>query len=161
MRPKFLIKLSFLLLLAAVATLVLAVAGCGGGDSEDAIAVRTGSLTKGKFTARADAICEQGRKRFERLYKEYIEGHNRKVPPSLAEEVVDTLLIPTYEKQIRQISSLGVPPNDKQEVASILEGMQQVLSKGREDPLHLMQEEDPFHEVAVAARAYGFAYCPT
>jgi hypothetical protein len=165
----------FLIVATALAA-VLLVAGCGDGDDSSAsgsaetsesteITVESGSLSKAQFIEKADAVCEKGRKKFERLLGDFISSAEANESSSgqqaQAKALVNSVFAPIYEEQIDEISSLGAPSGDEDEVEAVLKAIQQDIDKGKEDPLKYVRSENIFAGSTKPARAYGFTYCPT
>jgi hypothetical protein len=156
---------------------VLLVAGCGGSDDDSSasgsaetsesteITVESGSLSKAQFIEKADAICEKGRQKFERLLGKFISSVEANESSSgqkaQAKALVNSVFAPIYEEQIDEISSLGAPSGDENEVEAVLKAIQGDIDKGKEDPLKYVRSENIFAGSIKPARAYGFTYCPT
>jgi hypothetical protein len=152
-------------LLFAALPLVLLAAGCGssaGGDSGE-ITVKTGSLSKAEFIQQADTICKVNRGQFEQSYAAFLKSN----PPGPSEaeqiawlsELVDKYLLPSYEKTIEQISSLGAPSADADQIAAYLNNLQQHLDEVGEKPATLSKNQTPFQQAAKLATAYGLNDC--
>lgn len=155
----------FQFIIAAVAAL-LAVSGCGDSTNSEggggtAIKVETGSLTKAQFIKRADAICRKGTDEAIRGYKAYLQRTEPSRAKARAEapEFVNTVLVPAFEKQIDQVSSLGAPSADKKEIAAVLEALKIGLGNAREDPWKYVSSLNPFAKASRLGRAYGFDVC--
>jgi hypothetical protein len=148
--------------IAALAVLLLA-AGCGGGDSSstsaDEITVKTSSLSKAEFIKRADAVCEAARKEFDREYNVFLRRKFGKNTDErvLQAELADTVIIPSFAKEVDGISALGAPNGDEQEIASFLKALQKRLNELHEDSSELSNEM--FNKPAKLAIAYGLNGC--
>jgi hypothetical protein len=155
---------AFCLLMAVLAALVLA-NGCGGGGaSASEITVQTGSLSKAEFIKRADGICEAARSQFTREYtafaqKNYKPTSSRSAQEALANDLVENILLPNFEKPVDEISALGAPKGDEQEIASFLNALQQRLEEIHERPLILNKTVTPFAQAEKLAKAYGLTGC--
>lgn len=158
------LSIKVILMSFAVLAALLA-AGCGDSansadEANGVVTVQTGSLTKEKFIEKADRICEDSRAEFERKFSAF--GQRSSSTANFidrAKEAIDTVFVPIYEKQIDQISSLGAPSGDEEEVASILTSIQQSLDKAQQEPLQFFRENKPFPEAEKLARAYGLTGC--
>jgi hypothetical protein len=146
---------------------VLAVGGCGGSDDSSSgaengsvITVSSGSLSKADFVRQADAICKEARRQYDDSFNEFAKTHKLGGSPGeWVGEVVDTILIPTYEKQIDQINALGAPSGDEKEVSSFLNALQKRLDSMHKTPTELGESLTPFEKPAALAKAYGLAGC--
>lgn len=164
MRGHFLSIRGVWLALAAVGAVLLA-AGCGGGSSEAGanggeITVETGSLSKAEFIKQADVLCEKSKGRllsgFTNLVKES-SGSQSGQPQSKA--IVDSLLLPTYEELIDEISALGAPSGDEVEVAAFLKALRKELDHASDQPSKALDRLTPFVRTIKLARAYGLTGC--
>jgi len=145
-----------------LAALTLAT-GCGSSGSSTTgpsdISVETGSLSKAEFIKQADAACEANRKQFDLEYAAFIKTKLRKGADEQAiqAELVDTIIIPSYGKDVEEISALGAPSGDEQQVTSFLMSLQKRLNELHEKPSELSNEM--FDAPAKLATAYGLDGC--
>jgi hypothetical protein len=150
-----------LLLLGAIVA-AFSVAGCGGGGG-DSITVQTGSLTKAEFVTRANAACAAARIQFEKAFAQYDRTHELKNAPSeeaWLEGIIEKAVLPNYEQRmIDQISTIGAPAGEKQEVVEFLESLRQRLNELKEEPKELNKTPFPFAKTAALAKKYGFKGC--
>lgn len=153
------------LIVALAASVALPAAGCGDSASSNeatnsGVTVQTGSLTKEQFVEKADQICEDSRAEFERKFSTFSQRSSSAANLiDQAKNAIDTIFVPVYEKQIDQISSLGAPSGDEEEIASILGSVQRSLDKAKQEPLQFFRENKPFPEAEKLARAYGLTGC--
>lgn len=147
--------------------MALMASGCGGGSSSstgnDEVTVQTGSLTKAEFVEQADAICKAGREQFDKEFQTFQKEKKLKTSgdqsPVWLGEVVNTILLPDYEKRIEEISALGAPSGDEREIASFLNALQQRLDDMRKEPAEMSNSLTPFSKPIKLAKAYGFTGC--
>jgi hypothetical protein len=148
------------------ALLAMVGAGCSGGGEGGrpaaSASLETGSLSKGQFIVRADAICKAARNQFN---KEYVASYKKANPSSTDDErswlekMIETILLPNYEKRIDEIKSLGAPRGDKKEVGAFLDALQHRLQEFQEEPSELTKTAYPFKSVTKVAAAYGLKGC--
>lgn len=139
---------------------LLLVAGCGGSSDSGAITVETGSLTKGQFTKRADALCTESKEQVFRAFSTFA----RNAPKSAGREegagaVVHGVIVPTYEGLIEHVSDLGSPEGDEEEITQFLEAIQQQLDAAEEEPSKVVNSSAIFAKAAAIARSYGLTGC--
>jgi hypothetical protein len=153
------------LLSAAVLALLLAAvaAGCGGSGGDE-VTVLTGSLSKAKFIEKADAICKAARTEFLAKFTRFAEAHkaeliDQKAKDSFVSEVLESLLAPNIEGQVRQISQLGAPHGYAAEVATFLDALEERVEEGRDDPGGLLATPTPFKRAEDTARKIGMYGC--
>jgi hypothetical protein len=158
------------LLLSALAALFIA-SGCGGSNGSGGdVEVQTGSLTKAQFVEQADQICEESRARVDKNYAallkkttKLLKATGSKPSPEalgvLQKEAVETILLPTYEKMIDQISSLGAPASDQDQIATFLGTEQEKLEEASEEPSDPFVHVHFFTPVTKLAEAYGMTGC--
>jgi hypothetical protein len=151
---------------ATVAALFLA-AGCGSssnGSSSDEVTVQTGSLSKAEFVKKADAICKAARTEFLAKYTSFFKAHeaefgNAQDQKALLGELVETLLVPNIEGQVKQIGELGAPKAYAPEVASFLDALQKRLEEASDDPAVVTATATPFKKAEVVAAKAGMQGC--
>lgn len=149
------------------------IAGCGGSGSESGTDMAQGSgagvtthataITKVQFIEKADAICEAARERASEEFQNYLKSNT--VPSSgpgmvaKAHDVVDTILVPALELQVKKIGGLGAPRQDVAEVNEILAAMQQGVKRAEEEPLEFIQNGTAMNQASKLAKAYGLTGC--
>lgn len=150
--------------LSAIVIAALLASGCGGGGSSSngEIAVQEGSLTKAKFVAQANEICEERKSQFEHK----LAALAANLPPKLSQsqqaqaaKIVASLIDPTYKKLIGEISTLGAPSGDEEQVSAFLNAVQQSLDELRRQPTKAFEGLTPFERASKLARAYGLSTC--
>lgn len=153
----------FLLLAATGAALVLAV-GCGSSSGGSEVTVQTGALSKAEFIAKADAICKAARTEFIAKYTRFVTAHKSELGDEQKEkellgEVLESLLAPNVEGQIKQIGKLGAPSDYAPEATSFLEALQTRLDEAKEDPTKLTATPFPFKQAETIAGKIGMNGC--
>lgn len=149
---------------AAAATIgvLLLAAGCGS-SSNDEITVQTGSLSKAQFVEKADAICKAARAEFAAQYTRFVEQHRSETSKAQQDaalkELIESVLTPNFENEIKQISELGAPKDYAPEVASFLNALQKKLDEGQKNPAELTATPYPFKKAEDVATAAGMKVC--
>jgi hypothetical protein len=146
--------------LLPVAVLVaLLASGCGSSDSSG-----DAGMTKAQFIARADAICKESRDAINQAYASFLKANAKRVSSAADEQnqvegVVTTVLVPSFEQQVRQLRALPAPSGDEQEVAAMLDAVQHGLNGATQQPLKFAGDAKRFGEAPDLARAYGLDGC--
>ncbi len=141
------------LALAALAVL-LAFAGCGGGDDE------TTALTKAEFAKQANAACKEHRKEREELFQEVSSSIDAsEVTRADQEMLIDKVLLEPYEKTIESLKSLGAPEGDEEQVEAIIAAMEKTVKKVEENPLLALRSSSQFAEPNSLSGKYGLTEC--
>jgi len=158
------LKTRGIFLLCAVLAAILLAAGCGSSSGDSEVEVKTGSLSKAEFIAKADAICKAARTEFLAEYRSFLETHKAEATePKKQEEflsdVLETVLGPNVEGQIEQISNLGAPASYAPEAKAFLVELQQRLDEAHEDPAGLTSTPTPFKKAEDAAEQAGMKGC--
>lgn len=162
----FLIKRNFLAIFLVLAGLLVAACGnedSSGDDGSAEVAVEAGSLSKSEFIERADEICRESEVAREDLISEYLESFaanpSNESERAQAETLVNSILVPAYQKLINRISALGAPAGDEDEVSAFLTSFQKSLEDGEANPLEFVRSREPFVEGVKLSDAYGFEVC--
>lgn len=148
------------LLIAAVAAVALAalVAGCGGGDETTD---ETVTLTKAEFIKQGDAICKESGDQSEKEAEEFAEENGftlEKASTEQLEEAVAEVLVSTLRQQADEISALGAPEGDEEQVEEIITSLEGATDEIEDEP-KLVFEEKVFDEPNELAQDYGFKVC--
>lgn len=146
-------------LAAGAATLLLALAGCGGSDDESTTEV---AQDKAEFIAAADAICA-------RTSAEVGAEVRRRFPKGSASPsrkdliaVFEEATIPAIEKQFDEIAALSPPAGEEQQIQAILDEAERALTESKQDPellLVITGDPTPFDEVNGLQQDFGFEVC--
>lgn len=178
MRGNFL-SIRGLLAVAAVLSALLFAAGCGGSDESATgssggssggsteVSVETGSLSKAAFIKKANTICANTWTQFEKgLFGAYEEAQNNPPKPTEPSPTIvyfETDFPETYEKMIDEISEVGAPAGDEEEITAFLEALQKLLNESREDPEGFnevfLETQLSFGKANQLANAYGLNGC--
>lgn len=136
------------------------VAGCGGSDDEGG----EETLTKAEFIKQGDAICRQGNEEIEEGFDSFAKENgiakNQEPNKEQSREIVVTVIIPGVKQQGEEIRALGAPAGDEDQVAAILDSLDEGIEEAEADPESLFEEKtDPFGEANQRAKAYGLKVC--
>jgi protein-tyrosine-phosphatase len=153
-------KRLFVLLVASLSSGLL-VAGCGGGDDSTG---STSSLTRAEFIKQADGICEKADKEIEGEVEAFAEENgiptDKEPSDEVKEELVVEVIVPNIEKQAEDISALGAPSGEEDEVGEIVAGIESAASETADDPSAVITgEEGAFEDVNKQAQEYGLKVC--
>jgi hypothetical protein len=142
--------LSIISLTAATGLLLLAVGGCGGGDSSEA------TLTKKQFISRAESICQQAETEQLQKATKYLQEN----PGAEEQDAVIPAGLPPIEEELTQLEALGLPKGGEAEIEAFLEALDDALEKAKEDPESvLVQQGNPFGKPNQIAGKYGLKAC--
>jgi hypothetical protein len=144
-------KLLSILCLVAAGSMLLGVAGCGGGDDSSAA-----SLTKKQFIKSAESICKQAESKQLKTATKYLQDH----PGAEEEDVVVPAGLPPIEEELTKLEALGLPEGGEAEIEAFLEALQEGLDKANADPASvLVQKGNPFEEANEIGQKYGLKAC--
>jgi hypothetical protein len=147
-----------LLLAGALATGLIA-AGCGGGDDDNGddngATTAAETLSKSEFVQEANQICKEGNDELDQAGQSLGQSSNEE---DLKTFITETL-VPNIQGQIDQIRALGIPEADQEEVNAILDDAEADLSKVKDDPSIVIQNQDPFTDVNKRLDDYGLTEC--
>lgn len=138
-----------------VALLLMGVAiGCGGSDE-------TSSLTKAQFIKQADAACARADAAQSKALAAYAKSES-KLPSSKAgqEEIVMKIGLPPVEVGVEEISALGAPDGEEDEVDALIAAWETAIEDAEADPLTVTKPAgNPFNEADKLAAAFGLKGC--
>jgi len=168
-----------------VIALVVALGGCGGGDSSSSATTGgeatgtatqgesggasgkspapSGGLSKAEFVKRANAICEKRKKQSLAKMGAYVKQHKRGTGgtnAALIVEAVKAVFLPGVETQVKEIRALGAPPGDEAEVEDFLTALEEGVAGASEasgSPSAAFGKS--FARSAKLAREYGIDGC--
>jgi hypothetical protein len=134
--------------------------GCGSsGESTETAA----APSKAVFIREADAICKKGDAKIQQDFRAFGKEHGFSTGgPSdqEGEELVHQVLLPNLEKQADQIRALGAPSGDEEQIAAILEALEEGIEEVDAKPKHVFNgSTDPFREANELAAEYGMKVC--
>jgi len=148
---------------------LLAVAGCGGGESTSSVPPPTKAelAARKAFVVKANRLCERARVKGERKGVSVFEAKARyyKTPADFAQyrgsikrQEIAIVLAPSMRRRVGEIRALGVPPHDKRQVEKILAEIEKAAKYGTESPFGFL-EENSLAPARKLARAYGIESC--
>lgn len=144
---------TFAILISVLALAGIA-AGCGGGDDNGE------SLTKAEFIHKASTLCKDLYKEVQKDLAAAAEAQQSAVPDKKAEELlVNTIIIPTLQKQSDALKKLGSPDGDEDEIDAITAELDRIIESSEENPVGVDAEADPFLKVDQMMKDYGLEAC--
>jgi hypothetical protein len=145
MRSKLIGGLAF----AAVLSVGIVVAGCGGGDD---------ALTKSEFLKQGNAICKKGN---DQINKDANQTFGNKQPSQAqVNSFSSETLIPVVQTEIDGLRDLNPPSEDEDQVNALVDEAQATLDKVKKDPAALiLVKPDPFAKANQLAKDYGLTEC--
>lgn len=122
-------------LIAALVAAALLVAGCGGSSDDSS---GSAPISKEEFIAKADAVCKKGNEALEKelfkfLRKNRTGGSLRKPSVEQNEKFIETVLIPTLQKEITELKALGVPEGDEEKVDAMIAALEEGLETAEDE----------------------------
>ncbi|HEY7950241.1 MAG TPA: hypothetical protein VID51_05340 [Solirubrobacterales bacterium] len=163
--------------IAATAFALLLAAGCGDSDDDSAtgssggsteeITVDTGSLSKAAFIKKVEPICRRATEKFQtqlgKVFEESGDNPRKPTETPLEFEFYEDDFAKIYQTQIDEISALGAPSGDEQEIAAYLEAVQKGIDEAVEDPeafnTAFLEAQGNFKETPPLTAAYGLRGC--
>ncbi|HWC09415.1 MAG TPA: hypothetical protein VG458_10220 [Solirubrobacterales bacterium] len=149
---------AFLAVSMAIVTAAIIV-GCGGGD--DTNDSSTATLSKAEFIKEADAICadadEQGQEEAEEFAKENDFSLEKPTDEQL-EEAISAILVPSLNQQAEEISALGAPEGDEEQIEALTASLEDVAGEIEDDPGIVINGE-ALTEPSELAEDYGLKVC--
>jgi hypothetical protein len=128
------------------------------------------TLTKATFIGQGDAICAGSQKRITaegtQFFKQAQAQGDQAQPGNESEEIqielIETILLPEYERVAEELSALGLPDGDAQAEA-VVDSYVAFSEAVGEDPSGYLKKGpgvESYEETKRLAKAYGFKECP-
>ena len=139
---------------------LLALAGCGGDESEpDFSPVVSEPLSKVAFLRQADQICFSSEAQIEAAADDLL-GEKGGPDPAEVERIALNVAVPALEAEVRAIRALGAPEGDEAEVEAILSATERGIEEIKADPRGLADGAPPgLREAQRLAERYGSSEC--
>ncbi len=159
-----------------VATIVvlaalIGAAGCGsdaddGGSSANATAANGNSssdgssgsdATKSDFVDQANALCKKRQAELKTKNERVFSEVYSKPEEIAAKELIDKVVIPIFEDELRDLESLSIPPEDNRQVTAIYKAIDDMIIELKADPT--ARGFYPYTKAEKLAKQYGLTEC--
>ncbi len=143
----------------STAALALVAAGCGGGD--DTTSETSAALTKPEFIKQADAICGEASERSQTEAEEFADENDftlNKANEKQLEEAVTAVLVPNLNEQAEDLTALGAPEGDEEQVEAITVSLEDAAAEIEDNP-GLVFGAEVLKEPSKLAEEYGLKVC--
>jgi hypothetical protein len=141
--------------------IALAAAGCGGSSDSSS---STGSISKEKFVAKADAICKKGTERMQAAIFAVLK-HPRnltKVSKAEQEKIVATAMVPSVSREVKELRALPIPEGDEDKVDAMITALEEGVETAERDPEAVTKSSDAVFGISSRiAGEYGLEACGT
>ena len=136
--------------IAALTSLAVGVAGCGGASTPAKTTTTTAAISKAEFVAKANAICASADPN---LAVENAKLSATHPTPATVAAAVKAVYLPSVEGQLASIRALGIPAGDQATIARMLTLVQGDLARVKANPALITT--DVFGDFAKVAHGYG------
>jgi hypothetical protein len=148
---------------AMVVVLAALVLGCGDdrGDNESTTfkPETTGGVTKAKFIKQGDAACSRHNEQIQRKAQALLRDAGESSQAELAAEIVNRVMAPRMEHEIRTVRAYVLPPEDVDQALRVLQAMQGVVDRAQKDPFAFVRTTRPFAKPEQLGEDFGFKVC--
>lgn len=148
-------------MLAGLVAIAVIAAGCG--SSDDGTDETSAELTKVEFIKAGDAICKKGSEQIEEEADAYAKENDvdtRNPSKDDQEEVIATVVVPSLQAQADELSELGAPSGEEDDVAAIITALETGAEEIADDPASLMEAGGgPLGKANELANEFGFEEC--
>jgi cytochrome P450 len=135
---------------------LLAIAGCGGGDS---------SLSKAEYTQQSELVCNRGLKEREELLKdltaEYEQRNKKQSSKEEAEEHARNVrkLMAVYQGTTEELADVGTPEEGEKMAEELIKAREDGTQKLESEPSAVAEFTTIFAKATKAAEQLGVASC--
>ena len=154
----------------AIALAIAAIAaGCGGGSdatgdpstSEGSTAVippvKTSSISKAEYIPRANKVCDES---WESMLESFASRYHSATKGKPFVEASENIFLPSMQFWFDDISYIGAPEGEKDQVENMLESLQLAVYKGEEQPVSSPKQLVAiFADFSHLAGQYGLDSC--
>jgi hypothetical protein len=144
-------------LIAVAVFAALLVAGCGGGGGSSST-----SISKEEFITKADAICKKGTERLQTAIAGVLKNQPNitKVTKGEQEKIVVTVMVPSVNREAKELRALGVPSGDEERVDAMITALEEGVETAEQDPEAVTASSDAIFGIASRiAGEYGLTAC--
>jgi len=149
-----------------VAALMVAAIGVGcGGDSDSGSTVAVSAdVDKATFLKRAEAVCKQTNVRTSEGWEDFVKSRGGDPEKAFEGEGAENdfateVVLPQKVKQVEELEKLTAPEGDQKAVQAIVDGYQEGIDVGEDDPQAVMSAVGVFKYAAKQAEDYGLREC--
>jgi hypothetical protein len=148
-------------MLAGAMAIAIVAAGCG--SSSDDSTEASVELTKVEFIKQGDAICKEGGGKIEDEVDDFAQENDVDTDNPTKEEqeeVITSVVVPSLQTQADELSELGPPSGEEDEITAIIEALEAGAEKLEDDPATLLEGgASPLDEANELANEFGFKEC--
>lgn len=146
-------------LVVGAMVIALAVGGCGGSSDSSS---STGSISKEKFVAKADAICKKGTERTQAAIFAALKHPQNltKVSKAEQEKIVATAMVPSVSREVKELRALPIPEGDEEKVDAMITALEEGVETAEHDPEAVTKSSDAVFGISSRiAGEYGLQAC--
>lgn len=146
-------------LFAGAIVVTLLAAGCGGSDESSAGA---DAISKQEFIAKADAICKKGTERMQGAILAGLKNPQSlsKVSQAEQEELVESAMVPSIKREVRELRALGIPEGDEERVDAMIGALEEGVETAEDNPEAVANSSDVVFGIpSRIASEYGLEAC--
>jgi hypothetical protein len=145
---------------AVALAIALIVAGCGGSDNE----IKTSSLSKDEYVAKADAACTKVNERLAVEFSAYAKKTgfklNKKPTEKRASSLIENTVAKSVKGEVIAIRALGAPSGYEDRIEAILGSVEDGLDTARKNPKVVVEDISiAFGESDRLGEEFGFKVC--
>ncbi|HEX7244820.1 MAG TPA: hypothetical protein VF245_04550 [Solirubrobacterales bacterium] len=146
-------------MLAGVLAAAVVMVGCGGGDSDTAVA--ESSISKPEYVKKAEAICKEGSEELEADFAAFVrQVGNAKPSDALYTKLFEEVVEPNLSAELEALRELDAPEGDAGKVEEVLAAREESIAVAEGEPKAIIQDtEKVFGNSSKTAKAYGLKAC--
>lgn len=148
------------LIAGLVTALALPLGACGDDEDERVSGTDEEIVAKADFIQAANAACEKRSEELDekgqRIFAKY---SGQADSPKARRELIEKVVAPAFEAEVRDLRALEPPPGDEEEVDEVITAIEEMVARTREDLAE--GRPYPYRRTENLAAAYGLPACGT
>jgi hypothetical protein len=143
--------------IAIACTVLAALGGCGSDGEVTAFGLSDEAIARADFIQAANAACTERREEMTDKGQRIYANASEKSRDAGARELIEEVVAPGFEREVRELGDLTPPPGEEDEVNELISAIEQMVDRMREDLA--AGRGYPYRKTEKLAATYGLPDC--